>query len=114
MGTRRNFLSASVAAAALVGVPAGAEELGDRGPGRPVRPQPPSAELRAILREIDEHRVEAIVRKLASFGTRHTLSSQTDPVRGIGAARDWIHAELAKIPGLDVQLQSYVQPPAPP
>jgi hypothetical protein len=116
MGTRRNFLSASVAAAALVGtgVPAGAEELGDRGPGRSVRPQPPSAELRAILRDIDEHRVEAIIRKLASFGTRHTLSSQTDPARGIGAARDWIFAELARNAGLDVQLQSYIQPPAPP
>jgi hypothetical protein len=116
MGTRRNFLSASVAAAAVVGagVPAGAEELGDRGPGRPVRPQPVPPELRAILREVDEHRIEAIIRKLASFGTRHTLSSQTDPVRGIGAARDWIHGELSKIPGLEVQLQSYVQPPAPP
>src|SRR3954469_22627872 len=112
MGTRRNFLSASVAAAALVGagVPAGAEELGDRGPGRPVRPQPVPPELRAILREVDEHRIEAIIRKLASFGTRHTLSSQTDPVRGIGAARDWIHGELSKVPGLEVQLQSYVQP----
>jgi hypothetical protein len=118
MGTRRTFLSASVAAAALVGagVPAGAEELGDRGPGRPVTPQPPDAELRAILREIDERRIEAIVRKLASFGTRHTLSAQDDPVRGIGAARDWIFAEMSKYANsrMTVELQSYIQPPAPP
>jgi hypothetical protein len=119
MGSRRNFLSASVAAAALAGtsaIPAGAEMLGDRGPGRPVRPQPPDAELRAILREIDERRIEAIVRKLASFGTRHTLSAQDDPVRGIGAARDWIFAEMGKYANdhVTVELQSYIQPTAPP
>jgi hypothetical protein len=116
MGSRRNFLSASVAAAALVGIPAGAEELGDRGPGRPVRPQSPDAESRAIMREIDEHRIEAIVRKLASFGTRHTLSSQDDPVRGIGAARDWLLAEMSKFANdhTTVELQSYLQPAAPP
>jgi len=28
------------------------------------------------------------------FGTRHTLSAQDDPVRGTGATRDWIAAEL--------------------
>jgi Zn-dependent M28 family amino/carboxypeptidase len=110
-------LSASVAAAALVGVPAGAEELGDRGPGRPVRPQLPDAELRAILGEIDEKRIEAIVRRLAAFGTRHTLSTQDDPNRGIGAARDWILAEMrryAEASGgrMTVELQSYIQEPA--
>src|SRR5689334_10345284 len=118
MGTRRNFLAGSVAAAALVGVPAGASELGDRGPGQPVRPQPPDAELRALLREVDQRRIEATVRKLASFGTRHTLSSQDDPVRGIGAARDWLLAEYTKVAQasggrMTVALQSYVQPPTP-
>ena len=29
-----------------------------------------------------------------SFGTRHTLSSQTDPKRGIGAALNWTEAEF--------------------
>ncbi|MFG3259559.1 M20/M25/M40 family metallo-hydrolase [Streptomyces sp. NPDC048172] len=83
--------------------------------GRPVRP--PSRELRALLAEIDHERIEATVRKLASFGTRHTLSSQTDAKRGIGAARDWIHAtltEYAEASGgrMTVELQSYVQEPA--
>ncbi|MCE7006233.1 M20/M25/M40 family metallo-hydrolase [Kibdelosporangium philippinense] len=118
MGTRRTFLSASIAAAAVAttGIPAGAEQLGDRGPGKPIKPQPPDAELKAILREIDERRIEAIVRKLASFGTRHTLSAQDDPVRGIGAARDWIFAEMSKSanPNMKVELQSYIQQPAPP
>jgi hypothetical protein len=39
---------------------------------------------------VDAHRVQGDIAKLASFGTRHTLSSQDDPNRGIGAARDWI------------------------
>ncbi len=34
---------------------------------------------------------------LVSFGTRHTLSSTTDPKRGIGAAREWAAERLANI-----------------
>ncbi|WP_198351589.1 M28 family metallopeptidase [Streptomyces typhae] len=80
--------------------------------------QPPPRALRALLREIDHRRVEATVRRLAAFGTRHTLSAQDDPVRGIGAARDWILAELrrhARASGgrMSVELQSYVQEPGP-
>jgi hypothetical protein len=117
--TRRTFLAASAAATtvALVGAPAGARELGDRGPGKPAGPQSADGELRAILRELDERRIEATVRKLASFGTRHTLSTQDDPNRGIGAARDWIFAEMNRYAErssgrMSVELQSYVQQPA--
>jgi hypothetical protein len=38
--------------------------------------------------------LKANVEKLVSFGTRHTLSSPTDPKRGIGAARAWAASEL--------------------
>ena len=88
------------------------------GPGRGNRPQPPDAELRAILGAIDHHRIEATVRTLVSFGTRHTLSAQDDPTRGIGAARDWILADPVSVrragpaAGMTVEKQSYVQPPA--
>jgi Zn-dependent M28 family amino/carboxypeptidase len=34
-------------------------------------------------------RLRADVEALVGFGTRHTLSSATDPKRGIGAARNW-------------------------
>ncbi len=34
-------------------------------------------------------RLRATVTTLVGFGTRHTLSTTTDPKRGIGAARDW-------------------------
>jgi hypothetical protein len=43
---------------------------------------------------MDRHRVERYDRKLASVGTRHTLSSLNDPNRGVGAARDWITARF--------------------
>lgn len=45
----------------------------------------------------DPARLKASVEKLVSFGTRHTLSSATDPERGIGAARNWGAAEFARI-----------------
>lgn len=35
-------------------------------------------------------RIEADIRTLAAFGTRHTLSDTTSDTRGIGAARRWI------------------------
>ena len=50
-----------------------------------------------------------------SFGTRHTASSQTDPVRGIGAATAWVFQQLqtyAAASGgkMTVQEQTFVQP----
>ncbi|MEU6373425.1 M28 family metallopeptidase [Streptomyces sp. NPDC046909] len=84
----------------------------------PATAQPPNRELRALLREIDPARIEATVRRLVSFGTRHTLSTQDDPARGIGAARDWLLSELrsyAEASGgrMTAELQSYVQEPGP-
>ncbi|MCP1468687.1 Zn-dependent M28 family amino/carboxypeptidase [Sphingobium sp. OAS761] len=45
----------------------------------------------------DPARLKATVEALVRFGTRHTLSSATDPKRGIGAARRWGAAEFGKI-----------------
>ena len=50
---------------------------------------PQDARLGQIAVEVDAARMKATVAKLVSFGTRHTLSSQTDPKRGIGAAVRW-------------------------
>jgi hypothetical protein len=68
-----------------------------------------------MLGEFDQRNIERSIRELAGFGTRHTLSSQTDPNRGIGAARDWIYSELqrsAERSGgrMTVEKQSFVQP----
>ena len=64
------------------------------GIGTLLMPQEPDAELQDIMSQIDPKRIEAIIRKLVSFGTRNTLSNQTDPKRGIGASRDWIAAQM--------------------
>ncbi|WP_086735963.1 M28 family peptidase [Erythrobacter colymbi] len=47
--------------------------------------------------KVSAERLEKDVAKLVSFGTRHTLSSQTHPERGIGAAVDWGLAEFKRI-----------------
>ena len=49
-----------------------------------------------ILTGISEKRIEANIRKLASFGTRNSLSNPDDEKRGIGAARRWIKGELER------------------
>ncbi len=72
------------------------------------------ADIARMVRDIDAANIERTIRKLASFGTRNTLSSQTDPARGIGAARDWLYAEFQKIARessgrLKVELQSFEQ-----
>jgi len=54
----------------------------------------PEAKVADIAREVDQARMRATVAKLVSFGTRHTLSSQTDPKHGIGAAVRWAEAEM--------------------
>ncbi|HSJ77571.1 MAG TPA: M28 family peptidase [Erythrobacter sp.] len=46
---------------------------------------------------VSEERLRKDVEKLVSFGTRHTLSVQNDPRRGIGAAVDWGLAEFKRI-----------------
>ena len=52
------------------------------------------ARLRSIIAPVSDARMKATIEKLVSFGTRHTLSSQTDPVRGIGAALNWGQAQF--------------------
>ncbi|KAF1944667.1 putative zinc metalloprotease [Clathrospora elynae] len=62
--------------------------------GKALEQQLPDEDLRNIISQISRANIEATVRKLAAFGTRHTLSSQTDPHRGIGAARTWLTAKF--------------------
>jgi hypothetical protein len=59
---------------------------------------PPStdAKLKAIIAPVSAAQMKVTVEKLVSFGTRHTLSSQTDPKRGIGAALEWSRSEFQR------------------
>ncbi|KAI1428063.1 hypothetical protein F5Y12DRAFT_790669 [Xylaria sp. FL1777] len=84
--------------------------------GKANEPQQPSEDLASILAHVDPRRIEATIKKLVSFGTRHTLSTQTSKTRGIGAARDWIHAEFQNYANasdgrLTVETIGYIQQP---
>ena len=57
----------------------------------------PMAAYASSPKDAKPGRLKANVEKLVSFGTRHTLSSATDPKRGIGAARKWAQSEFEKI-----------------
>lgn len=50
-----------------------------------------------IIDSVSADRIEADIRTLAGFGTRHTMSDTTSSTRGIGAARRWIKREFEKI-----------------
>ena len=80
----------------------------------PAPTTPPARDLRisAIIDAVSADRIEADIRTLVGFGTRHTLSDTLSETRGIGAARRWIHAELEAISAacggcLEVEYQRY-------
>lgn len=47
--------------------------------------------------EVSEERLRSDMDTIVGFGTRHTLSAQDDPERGIGAAVDWALDEFGRI-----------------
>ncbi|MCC3862317.1 M28 family metallopeptidase [Emcibacteraceae bacterium Y4] len=53
--------------------------------------------LHELVKDVSAERIEADIRKLVSFGTRHSLSDTKSETRGIGAARRWIFSEFEKI-----------------
>ncbi|TVT38392.1 M20/M25/M40 family metallo-hydrolase [Hymenobacter setariae] len=60
-------------------------------------PQPAAdPTIQRLVNEVSAKNLEADVRKMVSFGTRHTLSDTQDKKRGIGAARLWVFNEFKK------------------
>ncbi len=47
-------------------------------------------QIEKMIAEVSKDSLESYVKKMVSFGTRNTLSTQTNPKRGIGAARNWV------------------------
>ena len=83
---RITVLQLSVALLLVICLPGGAQQVQIS--------SKPNPQIEKILGEISAANIEAIMRKLVGFGTRHTLSSQDDPARGIGAAWRWIKEEM--------------------
>lgn len=78
----------------------------------------PNPQMEKILSEILATNIEANIRKLVAFGTRHTLSDQESPTRGIGAARRWIKSEFDRYSSesggrLVVTEDEFIQPVTP-
>jgi hypothetical protein len=51
-------------------------------------------EIKKMVSEVSSENMEATVKKLVSFGTRHTLSDTKSSTRGIGAAQRWVKSEF--------------------
>lgn len=76
-------------------------------------------DIARVVAQISARNIEHSIRTLVSFGTRNTLSDQSDPRRGIGAARDWLYSEFLKVAAssggrMTVEKQSYTQEAQPP
>ena len=114
--SRRAFLSASAvtAVAAPIVSQATPASAATAHAGSRLHSPRPSPGLVTLLRAIDPKRIQATIQTLAGFGTRHTLSSQTDPNRGIGAATNWVVQQMQAIAQtssgrMTVQQQAFTQ-----
>lgn len=67
------------------------------------------SEIEKMVNEISADSLKKYDEKLVSFGTRHTLSSQTDPNRGIGAARNYVLKKFKQFgQDSDGRLKAYI------
>lgn len=73
------------------------------------------AGIKQMVDEVSAKNIEATIRKLVSFKSRHTLSDTTSKTTGSGAARNWIKAEMEKYAmesngRMTVQFDTFTQP----
>ena len=101
-GMERKFAKAASMTLLMVALPALAQQTAPRDPAEPAQAKPQlktlPRPLGAISRQsIDEKSMRALIHNLVSCGTRLTLSSWTDPKRGIGCGRDFVVGRLNEI-----------------
>src|SRR4051812_31292577 len=53
-------------------------------------------EIEQMLKEVSADSLRSYITALVGFGTRNTISAQTDAKRGIGAARNWVLGEFTQ------------------
>ncbi|GMN13557.1 M28 family peptidase [Altererythrobacter sp. MTPC7] len=80
----RKSLVAAALVATTAAVPAAAQDAGTQSANADPGPL------------VSTERMQADMDTIIGFGTRHTLSAQDDPERGIGAAVDWALAEFSR------------------
>ncbi|RAU84238.1 M20/M25/M40 family metallo-hydrolase [Pontibacter arcticus] len=74
---------------------------------------PQNDEISKMVKEVSAKNLESLVKKMETFGTRHSLSTTTSKKEGIGAAREWVKAEFeqyAKASGgrMTVEMDRYI------
>lgn len=52
--------------------------------------------IAGMVSQVNGDSMKVYIEKMISFGTRHTMSSVTDPQRGIGAARNWVATKFTE------------------
>ena len=94
--SRRTFLSAGAVTAVAAPIAASGTRAAaaTAAVGGSLPHRGPDLALQVLLRAVDPSRIQATILRLTQFGTRHTASSQTDPVRGIGAATTWVYQQF--------------------
>ena len=55
-----------------------------------------NSQIQKIVREIAAANIEANIKRLVSFQTRHTYSETDSDTKGVGAARRWIKSEMER------------------
>ena len=101
----RTFLATSIAASVCFWIaisPAFAQQSAPRDPAEPQQEQPhpkllPRPAAAIVRQSVDEKSMRTLIDQLVACGTRLSLSSWTDPKRGIGCGRDHIVARLNEI-----------------
>ena len=117
--TKSRFVFVAILGAGLVaGISAAVLSTKTAQGGSDPQGPPVSPEIRQMLHDVSADRIQQTIDKLVSFGTRHTLSTQTDPNRGIGAATNWVFDQFQQYAAtsdgrMTVEKQTFVQPPGP-
>jgi hypothetical protein len=74
-------------------------------------PAQPDPRVARVVDTVSEERLAQLLKTLAGFETRHTLSGTDSKTRGIGAARQWILEEMQRSsPRLQVSFDTYSIP----
>ena len=47
-------------------------------------------QIEQMVKEVSADSLQSYIKTMVAFGTRNTLSTQNNPIRGIGAARNWV------------------------
>lgn len=98
-------LSTSMIAAVLVALPVVAAAQA------PIRPDA-DPRVQTIVAAVSQERLQQLLTRLVSFGTRETLSNQDGTTRAIGGARQWILDEMKRSsPRLQVSFDTHMIAP---